>query len=99
MRIETQAVQPPQGAANSKAMRRDKKLQRLILLHVRDGKEPTELNSYPEAERVYNSALLINNNYVEGEAIRGASGTYVSVVMRDLTSKGHDFLEPVHNFL
>jgi hypothetical protein len=74
-------------------MKRDKELQRLLLIHVRDGIEPPELQNYSEEDRVYNSALLINNDFVEGQAIQGGSGQYVSTVMTQLTSKGHDFIE------
>ena len=74
-------------------MKRDKLLQRLLLLHVRDGAEPAELKNYSEQDRVYNSALLINDGFVEGQAIQNGSGVYVSTVMMQLTSKGHDFLE------
>lgn len=74
-------------------MKRNRELQRLILIEVRDGEKPPELSKYSEAEQVYNSALLIEDGYVDGEAIRGGSGEYVSTVMLQLTSKGHDFLE------
>ncbi len=74
-------------------MKRDKELQKLLLLQVRDGKEPPQLSQYSEADQVYNSALLINNGLVDGEAIRGGNGEYVSTVMIELTSAGHDFLE------
>jgi hypothetical protein len=74
-------------------MKRDKELQKLLLLHVRDGKEPPELAQYSEQDQVYNSALLINDGYVDGQAIQNGSGVYVSTVMIQLTSKGHDLLE------
>lgn len=74
-------------------MKRIKELQSLLLLQVRDGKEPPGLTQYSEQDQVYNSALLINDGYVDGEAIQGGNGEYVSTVMIQLTSKGHDFLE------
>ena len=74
-------------------MRRDRTLQRLLLLQVRDGKEPAELNAYSEGDKLYNSALLIDEGLVDGQAIPGSSGQIVSTVIRDLTSRGHDFLE------
>ena len=80
-------------------MKRDKTLQRLLLTQVRDGKEPSELAEYPEQEQVYNSALLINDGYVSGEAIRGADGDYVTTVMTELTSKGQDVLPFIHHVL
>ena len=74
-------------------MKRIKELQRLLLLHVRDGEVLPELSQYTEEDRVYNSALLINDGYVDGQAIQNGNGVYVSTVMTQLTSKGHDFLE------
>lgn len=74
-------------------MKRDKKLQKLLLTQVRDGQAPPELSNYSEADQVYNAALLINERLVEGQAIQGGSGQYVSTVMTQLTSAGHDFLE------
>jgi len=74
-------------------MKRDRELQRLLLLQVRDGQEPPQLGKYSEADQVYNSALLIKDGLVEGEAIQGGNGEYVSTVMTQLTSAGHDFLE------
>lgn len=82
-----------QREEESLSMKRDTELQRLLLLQVRDGKEPQGLSNYPEPQQIYNSALLINDGYVEGEAIRGGSGAYVTTVMTALTSKGHDFLD------
>lgn len=73
-------------------MKRDKELQRLLLLLVRDGHEPPELSEYPEADRIFNSVLLIHNGLVEGEIIRGDGGEYTSAVMRHLTSTGYDVL-------
>jgi hypothetical protein len=74
-------------------MKRDKELQRLLLLQVRDGKEPPELGNYPEQQQVHNAALLIKDGYVEGQAIEDGSGVCVGTVMTALTSKGHDYLE------
>jgi hypothetical protein len=74
-------------------MKRDKYLQQLILRQVRDGKEPAELANYSQQEQVYNAALLINDGYVDGQAIQDGSGIYVSVVMTELTSRGQDLLE------
>ena len=55
-------------------MKRNKELQRLLLLQVRDGKEPPELLRFSEEEQVYNSALLINDGLVDGKAIPGGMG-------------------------
>ena len=74
-------------------MKRDKELQRLLLLRVRNGQEPPSLSNYSEADQVYNSVLLIKGGFVEGEAIQNGSGHYVSTVMTQLTSAGHDLLE------
>jgi hypothetical protein len=78
-------------------MKRDKELQRLLLLQLRDGKEPAGLSGYSETDQVYNAALLINDGLVEGEAIQDGNGLYVSTVMTHLTSLGHNFLETAEN--
>ncbi len=91
--IKTTPELPAMPNQEPPIMKRDRKLQKLLLLQVRDGKEPPQLNQYAEADQVYNAALLINDGLVEGEAIRGGSSEYVSAVMTQLTSAGHDFLE------
>jgi hypothetical protein len=75
------------------SMKRDRELQKLLLLQLRDGHASPQLSNYTEAEQVYNSALLINDGLAEGQAIQGGSGQYVGTVMTQLTSAGHDFLE------
>lgn len=74
-------------------MKRDYNLWRLILRQVCDGTAPPELASYEEQLVVYNSALLVNGGYVEGQAIPNGSGHYVSVALLQLTNEGHDLLE------
>ena len=75
-------------------MKRDKQLQRLLLLlQVRDGKEPPELANFSEQQQVHNGALLIKDGYVEGQTIENSSGVCVTTAMTELTSKGHDFLD------
>ena len=91
--IKTTPELPAQLNRETPIMKRDIELQKLLLLQVRDGQEPPQLSQYSEADQVYNAALLINDGLVEGEAIRGGSGEYVSTVMTDLTSAGHDFLD------
>jgi hypothetical protein len=91
--IKTTPELPAQLNREIPIMKRDKELQKLLLLQVRDGQEPPQLSQYSEADQVYNSALLINDGLVEGKAIRGGSGEYVSTVMTALTSAGHDFLD------
>jgi len=82
-------------SAPDTAQRRDKQLQKLLLLHVRDQTEPPELGAYSEQERTYNSALLIREGYVLGEVIQDGSGFCASTIMTELTSKGHDLLEAI----
>jgi hypothetical protein len=74
-------------------MKRDKELQRLLLLQIRDGIQPPELANYSEQQQVHNGALLIKEGYVEGQAFENGSGVCVGTVMTELTSKGHDFLD------
>lgn len=76
-------------------MKREKHLQRLILLHVRDGKPPPELSSYSEQEIIYNGALLIQDGYVDGHVTLNASGIPVATSITMLFSKGHDFLDEI----
>jgi hypothetical protein len=78
-------------------MKRDKELQKLLLLQVRNGGEPAGLENYSEDQQVYNAALLINDGYVDGQAIKDATDTYRSAVMTELTSKGHDLLDSIEN--
>jgi hypothetical protein len=70
---------------------------KLLLQHVRDGFPPPQLAAYSEEQRVQHAALLIDQGLVNGKAIRGQSGTYVSTIMTELTSKGHDFLERIND--
>jgi len=74
-------------------MKRDQELCKLILLQVRDGTPPKELAEYEEPLVVYNAALLIEGGFIDGEALRGGDGSFVSVVMLQLTNEGHDLLE------
>jgi len=71
----------------------DKHLQRLLLLQVRDGVEPPELASYPNDQRMYNSAILISEGYVTGRVDHDKKGSVVSARMSELTPKGYDFIE------
>jgi hypothetical protein len=74
-------------------MKRDKQLMHYLLLQTRDGKPPAELANYSEEEKVYNAALLIQDGYIHGEALPGPDGKYITAVLQDLTSSGHDLLE------
>jgi hypothetical protein len=77
----------------SRPVKRDYKIWRLLLRQMCDGTPPPELKSHDEQEVVYNSALLVDGGFVDGEAVRGGSGEYVGAVMLNLTNKGHDLLE------
>jgi hypothetical protein len=74
-------------------MKRDRQLMYYLLLQARDGGAPAELAAYPEDQKVYNAALLIEDGYIRGEALPGHDGKYITAVLEDLTSRGHDFLE------
>jgi hypothetical protein len=74
-------------------VKHDLKLWRLILRHVCDGTPPPELASYDEKEVAYNSALLVDEGFVDGEPFRDGSGQYSGAAMLNLTNKGHDLLE------
>lgn len=85
----------PTKPQHSVPMVRDKELMKLLLLQVRDGKEPSALKLYPEPLVVYNAALLIDGGFVKGNAIQGLDGTYVSAVMTHLTNLGHELLDDI----
>ena len=82
--------EPPKGA---QPMSRDYNVMRLILRQVVDCSPPPELQTYNKELVTYNSALLVKDEYVDGEAIMDGTGHYASVVMLQLTNKGHDLLE------
>jgi hypothetical protein len=75
-----------------------------ILLHIEDGRQyngtrefyyskPEEmgLTGYTSEEFVYHCTLLIEEGYIDGAA------TIVNIVVRRLTSKGHDFLDDIRD--
>ena len=74
-------------------MRRDKQLMYYLLLQTRDGKQPPQLANYSQDEKVYNAALLIEDGYIHGKALRGSGGKYITAALEHLTSSGHDLLE------
>jgi len=51
------------------------------------------LESCDQKEVAYNSALLVNGGFVDGEAFRDGSGQYSGAAMLNLTNEGHDLLE------
>jgi len=85
-------------------MKRDLDLIREILLHIECGEQydgirefyyatPEDMGlsgSTPE-EFVYHCTLLIEDGYIDGAA------TIVNIVIRRLTSKGHDFLDDIRD--
>lgn len=73
-------------------LNQDKRLQRLLLLAVRDGADPAELARYTRYERVFNAAVLIREGYVHGRIIENSDGT-ISTAMTRLTPKGHEFVK------
>lgn len=73
-------------------LNQDRRLQRLLLVAVRDGAEPGELAKYTRHERVFNAAMLIREGYVHGRIIENADGT-ISTAMTRLTSKGNEFVK------
>jgi hypothetical protein len=90
--LQTPAEEHTAPSANT-PMTRDKNLVRLLLIQTRDESAPEDLKHFSEGQQVYNAALAIQNGLVEGEAIKDGNGKYVSAVMTNLTSAGHDFLE------
>jgi len=74
-------------------MKRDKELQKLLLQELRDDAAPPGLAKYTEDEQLHNAALLIQDALVTGNVSRDAGGVIRGVVLTELTSAGHDFLE------
>lgn len=85
-------------------MKRDLDLIREILLHIEGGPEydgtrefyyttPEEmgLTGCTEEAFIYHCTLLIEDRYVDGAA------TVVNIVIRRLTSRGHDFLDDIRD--
>jgi hypothetical protein len=85
-------------------MKRDLDLIREILLHIESGQEydgtrefcsttPEEmgLTGYTPEEFFYHCTLLIEDGYIDGAA------TIVNIVVRRLTSRGHDFLDDIRD--
>ena len=85
-------------------MKRNLDLIREILLHIESGQEydgtrefyytaPEEmgLTGCTPEEFVYHCTLLIEDGYIDGAA------TIVNIVVRRLTSRGHDFLDDIRD--
>ena len=85
-------------------MKRDLDIIREILLHIESGQEYDGTREFyyssPEQmgmtgctpeEFVYHCTLLIEDGYIDGAA------TVVNIVVRRLTSRGHDFLDDIRD--
>jgi hypothetical protein len=85
-------------------MKRDLDLIREILLHIESGEqydgtrefyystpEDMGLSGGTPEEFVYHCTLLIEDGYIDGAA------TIVNIVVRRLTSRGHDFLDDIRD--
>jgi hypothetical protein len=85
-------------------MKRDLDLIREILLHIECGEqydgtrefyystpEDMGLSGCTPREFVYHCTLLIEDGYIDGAA------TIVNIVVRRLTSSGHDFLDDIRD--
>lgn len=66
---------------------------RVLLLEVRDGNKAEELSKYPQDVAGFHAALLVNEGFADGKAVRGHDGQYIGAAMDNLTSKGYDFLD------
>ena len=74
-------------------MKRDMDLIRLLLIQVETSEEPRGMDQYPEEERAYNAALLIEAGLVKGTVVPNAEGGIHAAVITRLTWEGHDFLD------
>jgi hypothetical protein len=79
------------------ARRRDKRLQRLLLLQVQDGRAPQGLSEYSEDQQHYNKALLIEEHLAEGRVLKDDSGRLARVIISGVTARGHDFMDEVND--
>ncbi len=78
-------------------MKRDSNLIHLILREVVDGTPPAEMKNYSEELIIYNSALLVQDGLVDGETISDGNSQVVSILMRQLTNRGHYLLEKLNS--
>lgn len=78
-------------------MRRDRRIQEMLLRQVRDGEEFAELKSLPNEVVCYNAALLIDGGYAEGRAHKDSKGRYAVAALSALTNAGQDLLEEIDN--
>ena len=85
----------PTGQANSTRLdrTRDRNLQRLLLLHLRDGVEATELSRYSKQQQTYNRAMLVQEGLAKGVVRTNPIGQVSGVALTEITSVGHDFLD------
>jgi len=74
-------------------VKRDYNLWRLILHGRRDRNHVPELDNYDQQLILHNSALLVDGGFVDGKVIENGSGIASSVIMLELTNKGHDMLD------
>ena len=74
-------------------MKQDRNLMRLIMLEVRDEQPPPELKKYDEPMVLYHSALLVDEDYIDGEVVWDGSGDVALTRLRHLTMKGNELLE------
>jgi hypothetical protein len=85
-------------------MKRDLDLIREILLHIEGGQqydgtrefycskpEEMDLAGCTDEEFIYHFTLLVEEGYIDGAT------TIVNVVVRRLTSRGHDFLDDIRD--
>lgn len=70
-------------------MKRDLDVMRLLALQIETGHPPPGIEKYSDAERGYNSCLLIEGKL----AIGRAEFDRRSADLRDLTWAGHDFVD------
>lgn len=79
------------------ARRRDKRLQRLLLVQVQDGRAPQGLSEYSEDQQLYNKGLLVEEHLAEGRVLKDGSGRLRAVIITGLTPRGHDFIDEAND--
>ena len=86
-----------QNKKTGSSRKRDKNLQRLLLLQVRDREDLPELSAYSEEQQTYNKSQLIKAGLAEGQEIADGSGFLAHAFLSAITPSGLDFLEETEN--
>ncbi len=79
------------------SMKRDMNLIRLLLQETEGAEPKPDLSAYPEAQRIYHSALLIEAGLIHGVIRTDEIGQPNGSIRLRLTWAGHEFLDAARN--